>query len=149
MPPESDAVTEHTPTPWRSRPSTSLGNFDIQGADSAEWVVAECFDYQPHPERAEANARFIVRAQMQARLETARQNARDAAAVGLGHIQRATAAEAALERARALLREFCGLFFGRDGDGSHITSEEYVKRHTELFTRVADQLRAWESKPPC
>jgi hypothetical protein len=42
----------------------------------------------------------------------------------------------------ALLERWCGLFFGRDGDGSHITSEIYVHRHTKLFMETADWLKA-------
>ncbi len=41
-----------------------------------------------------------------------------------------------------LLLKWCGLFFGRNGDGTHMTNEVYTQAHTKLFTETSDWLRA-------
>lgn len=50
------------------------------------------------------------------------------------------------QEAMQLLNRWCGLFFGRDPNGSHILTDEYVQRHTALFMETAAWLRA---NPTC
>ena len=52
----------HTPGPWTYRTSAYNGAFEINGADSKVFVVADIYGYVQWPERAEANARLIAAA---------------------------------------------------------------------------------------
>jgi hypothetical protein len=46
-----------------------------------------------------------------------------------------------------LLRKWCGLFFGRNGDMTHMDNEVYQKAHTRLFMETADWLKAKGHRP--
>lgn len=54
--------TKHTPGPWTHRDSAHNGAFEVNGADSKTFVVADVFAYLQYAGRAEANARLIAAA---------------------------------------------------------------------------------------
>jgi len=41
-----------------------------------------------------------------------------------------------------LLQKWCGIFFGRNADMSHMDRETYVAAHTKMFMETADWLKA-------
>jgi hypothetical protein len=54
----------------------------------------------------------------------------------------APAANDKTQEAVNLLQKWCGLFFGRNGDGTHMDKQPYVEAHTKVFMETADWLRA-------
>lgn len=41
-----------------------------------------------------------------------------------------------------LLLKWCGLFFGRNGDGSHMDNDAYQQAHAKVFIETSDWLKA-------
>lgn len=52
-----------------------------------------------------------------------------------------TEIEPITQEAVDLLRGWCGLFFGRNADASHMDNETYITAHTKQFTKTTDWLR--------
>ena len=48
--------------------------------------------------------------------------------------------------AMEIIRLGCGLFFGRNGDGSHMSSDEYRQAHLEWFERAGNFVREQDGK---
>lgn len=51
------------------------------------------------------------------------------------------------QEAVCLLLKWCGLFFGRNGAGEHMSNETYNAAHTKLFIETSDWLREKGYRP--
>lgn len=67
---------------------------------------------------------------------------REAAALGMTECDVPSEPDGDFGEALNLLRGWCGLFFGRNGDMTHMDNETYRKAHTKMFMKTADWLRA-------
>jgi hypothetical protein len=54
--------------------------------------------------------------------------------------------EAPFDTAMQIIELGCSLFFGRNGDGSHMNDDEYKEAHLAWFTRASDFVKSQKSK---
>ena len=50
--------------------------------------------------------------------------------------------EAPFDTALQIIEMGCSLFFGRNGDGSHMDTDEYREAHLKWFTRASEFVRS-------